>query len=507
MDGALDAVVTMAADGVITAWNPNAEAIFGWPASDAVGRALAEMVIPPRYRARHAQGLAEFLATGEGPILNQRIEIEALHRSGHEFPVELTVIPIRQDRTWTFSAFVRDLTERRRAEREHRQLEDQLRQAQKMEAIGQLTGGIAHDLNNILSVILANAGLLADRLPAGRQDLGADVAEIQAASARGAAMVKKLLAFSRRETLMLAPANLNDVAGGLADTLRRLLPSTIDVTVACAEDLPWTRADVGAIEQVLFNLATNARDARPEGGMLRIETGEGRMDDDACAARGWGRPGTYACIVVRDSGVGMDAATRSRIFEPFFTTKPPGLGTGLGLSMVYGLVKQHDGFVSVQSEPRGGTTVTLYFPAVEAPALAERAPASTRAAGAGAETLLVVEDEEALRRVTARALEQHGYRVLVAADGAEALEVFHANRGRIALVLSDVVMPKLGGKELLARLRHDGVTCPFVLTSGYPARDARESITRAPDVPFIPKPWTPAELVAKIREALDGAAR
>ena len=390
----------------------------------------------------------------------------------------------------------------RTAETTRRALEGQLRQAQKMEAIGQLTGGIAHDFNNILTIILSNVELVKSDL--GPEDAGPDLAEIEAAARKGAAMVRKLLAFSRTGQLELGPVDLARLVGDLSEMLRRLLPETIHVRMTAAPDAPAVLADPGAVEQILLNLATNARDAMVRGGTLDIVVEPRVLDDEFRDAMGDGRPGAYACLSVSDTGDGMDPAVLERLFEPFFTTKPPGVGTGLGMAMVYGLVRQHGGLVEVATAPGRGTVVYIYFPAA---ARVERAPARPRVSpppgAVGSETILLVEDETGIRRVAQRALERAGYRVLSAEDGVEALDVVRAHAAEIRLVVSDVVMPRCGGPELREAVLRAGHAIPFLFMSGYAARDAGTAEKLDPELPVLHKPWSVADLLSRVRQLLD----
>lgn len=262
------------------------------------------------------------------------------------------------------------------------------------------------------------------------------------------------------------------------------------------------RADARAAEQILFNLVTNARDAMPHGGVLRIETRRATIHEPPPAADGAVEPGTYVCLSVADTDVGMDEATRQRVFEPFFTTKPLGQGTGLGLASVYGLVKQHGGFIRLDSEPGRGTRVQIYFPTLEAAPVA-RGTAGSQEVRGGTETILVVEDESQLRRAAKRVLEQHGYRVLAAADGQEALGMLRRQHVGVDLVLSDLVMPRLGGLALYDAVRREGKSVPFLFASGHSPPGGRGSDLPDPALPFLPKPWTPADLLARVREVLD----
>jgi CheY-like chemotaxis protein len=367
-----------------------------------------------------------------------------------------------------------------------------------MEAIGQLTGGIAHDFNNELSVIILNAQLVADAIEAGGEVRAEDVRDIEDAAKRAATMTKQLLGFSRRADLTFAPTDLAYVATRLSGALRRLVPENIELRLVADDAVPAVRADAGAVEQMLLNLITNARDAMPRGGLLEVAV----RDRPACGG-GADADRRHVCVSVRDTGIGMDEGTRSRIFEPFFTTKPVGVGTGLGLAMVYGLMRQHDGFVDVESAPGAGTTIRLGFPATAEVAAARPRRDSRATAQDGAETILLVEDEDALRRVTRRALERHGYQVLTAANGGEALRVLRERGGRVDVVVSDLVMPVMGGAQLYHALFREFGPVRFILTSGYAGREADERTTLPPSVPFMAKPWSLEDLLKQVRAALD----
>jgi len=386
---------------------------------------------------------------------------------------------------------------------ERRALEEQLRQSQKIEALGQLTGGIAHDFNNLLTIILAN-GELVSRALGPEHDEQADLRDLIAAALRGRVMIRDLLGFARRSSLDLEILDLNDVVSTLSGMLRRIVPADIEIVVVRDEATPEFRADLHAVEQVVFNLATNARDAMPGGGVLRIETRRGVPTEEQRAAAGADSASLWACLAVEDTGVGMDEATRRRVFEPFFTTKSRGKGTGLGMATVFGLIKQHGGVIDVDSIPGRGTRVRIYFPAVAAPAPAEDdGLEGGRAVRGGNETILVVEDETDLRRVAKRILEQAGYHVLTAADGHDALEVLRRPPGPIHLVLSDLVMPRLGGRGLFDAARRDGNTTPFLFASGYSPGDDRGTLPPELGVPLLYKPWTHDDVLTRVRELLD----
>lgn len=375
---------------------------------------------------------------------------------------------------------------------QQRSVEEQLRQSQKLEAVGQLTGGIAHDFNNLLTVVQANAEMLLE-------GAGPEMADILEAAQRGRDLVRQLMVFSRKEKLRLRPYPLIEL-GDYVRTLRRLLPETVTIDWECTDPDATMLGDPGAVQQILLNLATNARDAMPEGGQLRVAVGRGRPDTPMGEET--------VEIAASDTGVGMSAETVHRVFDPFFTTKEPGKGTGLGLAMVYGLVRQLEGDVSVESQPGVGTTFRLTFPRIAAPRPDEASVAARSAPeveGPGG-TVLVVEDEEAIRRVCERSLVRLGYRVLLAADGREGLSRFREHASEIDLVVSDVVMPNVGGAELLRSIRDEGHRVPFVFVSGYTEEETRKTVEFDDAVSTLPKPWTRAELAAVVRAALAGVA-
>ncbi len=386
---------------------------------------------------------------------------------------------------------IRDVTE-------SQQMEAQLRQAQKMEAIGLLTGGMAHDFNNLLTVVLANADLVLESLPPDMEELRDEVGQMIQAATRGSEMVKKLLAFSRRESLERRPVSLEVVLAETQALLARLLPSNISVRTDAATDLPGILADPGAVQHMLLNLATNARDAMAAGGVLTM-----RGAFEPAMELPDGSIGPMVTVTVDDTGRGMDDEVLAHLFEPFFTTKAPGEGTGLGMAMIYGLVQQHEGTIHVRSTLGVGTTVTIGLPLAEV-TVPNSTPRSSLLIREGAtETILLVEDEEMVRRAGRRILEKHGYRVLQASDGAEALTMLRERGQEIALVVSDVVMPRMGGRELYASLRDEGFTMPFLFTSGYTDRMSSDTVALDPSVPVLPKPWTWTELTASVRSALD----
>jgi signal transduction histidine kinase len=410
--------------------------------------------------------------------------------------VRTRVFPIRDEagRTAHVVGVSEDITDLQVAEA-------QLRQAQKMDAVGQLSSGIAHDFNNLLTTVLATCELLEPELPADTT-WRSELQVIRGAALRGAELTRKLLAFSRQAPLTIQSVRLGALVDDFGRLARRIVPEDVAITIRVDAPEGTVLADPGAVEQMLMNLVANARDAMPSGGTILVEVGGAALDDEHRRAYGWGEPGRYVVASVSDTGTGMDAETQRRVFEPFFTTKPVGRGTGLGMAMVYGLMKQHHGFVHVYSEVGQGTTVRLYFPAVDV-AEAHQPAAGAGEAPRGTERVLVVEDDEALRRLTARVLGRYGYTVLTAADGAEALRLLAEPATPPDLLVSDVVMPAISGPQLLQALRESGRAPRTLFVSGYTARDMSQRAALGPDQPFLAKPWTVPDLLRKVREVLD----
>jgi PAS domain S-box-containing protein len=453
------------------------------------------------YGTPEQSALLKERARGDGRI--DPLELSWRRRDGTPVLVRVSgrMLEARGGRVEGFELFVEDVSERRI-------LEDQLRQAQKMETVGQLTGGIAHDFNNLLTVIQANTEYILGAEGADWDEIRTAAEEVRGAAQRGSSMVKQLLAFSRHEGLQPLTVDLGKLCMEYRDTLRRVLPATIEVQVTAEDGTPPGRADPRAFEQILLNLATNARDAMPAGGVLRVQVTRAWIDEQFRATHGWGSPGQYVAVAVSDTGSGMSDDVRRRVFEPFFTTKPAGVGTGLGLAMVYGLMKQHRGFVHVYSEPGQGTAIKLWFPvADEALGTAPAEAGSVDALVGGSETILLVEDEAPIRRAARRVLEQHGYRILLAEDGEQALSLFLNHPEAVDLILTDLVMPRMGGRELFDRVRATGNALPFLFASGYTRTDAEAADQLGMDVPFIQKPWSMGDLLRRVREALDGPPR
>ncbi len=666
---ALDAVISIDATGVITEWNPQAERTFGWSRQEAIGRTLSTTVIPLEHREAHERGLKHFLATGEGPVLNKRIEMPAVHRDGHKFSVELSIWPMRLGETYTFSAFVRDITERKRAERrlaaqyavtrvlaesstlqeagsnmlqaiceslnwelgglwsvdqrsdllrcldiwhvptvkaaefvadskqrtflpgiglpgrvwssgqpawipdvvkdtnfprapiaakvglhgafafpirvgnevygvleffshqirepdrellemvadigikvgqfvERKQAEEaldqaeaQLRQSQKMEAVGRLAGGVAHDFNNLLTVITGYSQLVLSRL--GPTDsLRSPIEEIQRAGDRAGTLTNQLLAFSRRQVLAPKALDLNKVVGDMGGMLRRLLGEDIELLTILQPGLGIVKADPGQFEQVIMNLAVNGRDAMPKGGKLILETTNVTLGRNPGQEPVVAEPGSYVVLTVKDTGCGMDAEVQSHLFEPFFTTKEEGKGTGLGLSTVYGIVKQSGGFIEIHSEPGKGTSVQIYLPQIAVETKVAEPRQVPVAPPSGSETVLLVEDEAMIRTMVGTVLRLHGYLVLEARDGPDALRVAREHAAPIHLLLTDVVMPGMSGREVAERLVSVRRDLKVLYMSGYTIEAMAHHGLSDAATEFIQKPFTPNALAQKVSEAL-----
>jgi signal transduction histidine kinase len=420
--------------------------------------------------------------------------VAALRAGAHDFVVKGNLARL-------LPAVERELREAE-TRRDRAQLEEQFRQAQKMEAVGRLAGGIAHDFNNLLTVIAGYAQLALESVPAS-EPLAGHLAEVKKAADRASELTRQLLAFSRRQVLTVQVTNLNAIVAGMEKMLRRLIGEDIDLETRLAPDLASVRTDPGQIEQIIMNLAVNARDAMPAGGKLTLETRNVELDASYASSHATVVPGPYVLLAVSDTGVGMDDELLSHIFEPFFTTKEQGKGTGLGLAMVYGTVKQSSGYIWAYSAKGKGTTFKIYLPRAEkteeeaGERRAEEHPPS------GAETILLVEDEAGVRGLAQRVLEQYGYRVLVAQHGEEALRLLGKHDGPIHLLVTDVVMPGISGRELAEALRLSKPDLKVLYMSGY----TDEAIVRhgvlEEGVQFLQKPFTPQGLAHKVRQVLD----
>jgi PAS domain S-box-containing protein len=494
LETALDAIISIDQFGKIIEFNPAAEKTFGYNRSEVMRKSMAELIIPPSLRKLQADGMARYLATGESPILNRRIEITAARADGTEFPVEVTVTRISGEGSPLFTAYVRDITDRKR-------LEEEFRQAQKMESIGRMAGGVAHDFNNVLTAIRGYADMLASGLD-NTGPLHQHAEEIKRAAERGASLTRQLLIFSRKETVTPRIVDLNTLVTNMGNMLRRLLGEDIEITTELATDLGHVKADPCQIEQVVMNLAVNARDAMRHGGKLTIETCNAGLDATICEMHPDARPGPYVRLRMTDTGCGMSDETKAHLFEPFFTTKEAGKGTGLGLATIYGIVKQSKGHIEVSSRLGQGTTFTIYVPRVaQAVSECEKDTVSTHPKS-GTETILLVEDEEMVRSLMRTIFEQKGYTVLEACQGDEALAVCKRHPGPIDLLVTDIMMPRINGWQLAERLAQIRPTIKVLFLSGY-RHDVlvNDGLLKA-DSAFVQKPFKPEDLARKVREVL-----
>jgi two-component system cell cycle sensor histidine kinase/response regulator CckA len=479
--------------------NAAAGRLFGATnADELVGQPVLER-FAPEDRDRVRQRIRR-LNEERRPV--ESVEESIVRGDGERVPVEVSAVPIDFQGERGALVFAVDLSERHRAEAERARLEAQFRQAQKMEAVGRLAGGVAHDFNNLLTVILGYADEAAARL-AEKSPARADLLEIRRAGESAAALTRQLLAFSRQQVRSPVLLDLNAVLAPLEGMVARLLGEDIELRLRLAPSLGRVEADVNQIEQVVMNLAVNARDAMPGGGRLTLETADVELDEAYAEQHVGVAPGPYVMLAISDDGCGMDAATRERLFEPFFTTKEAGKGTGLGLATVYGIVKQSGGHIWIYSEPGQGTTFRVYLPRIEGELAAPRLEPPAPSAGGG-ETVLVVEDQESLRQLLTRLLTIAGYRVLAAAHGAEALRVVAAHDGAVHLLLTDVVMPGMGGLELRERLRATHPELRVLFMSGYTEEAVARHGVLDPARDFLGKPFTAAELARRVRARLDG---
>ncbi len=497
-----DAIVSKRLDGTITSWNGAAELLFGYRADEAIGRS-GLLVVPDERRGEDA-ALVERVVRGERV---DHFETVRHRKDGTDVHVSLSFAPILDGagKVVEVSQTGRDLTGRIEAAAALRRTEDQLRQAQKMEAVGRLAAGVAHDFNNVLSVILSYSDLLLGELNGADPMIG-DLGEIRQAALRAAELTRQLLTFGRQNVVAPKVLDLNAVLVGLDRMLQRILGEDIELKTLTAFSLRPVFVDPTNIEQVVMNLVVNARDAMRSGGTLTLATDNVDLDDDFVRAQPGCKVGAYVVLSVTDTGTGMDAVTLTRIFEPFFTTKEIGKGTGLGLSTVFGIAQQAGGAVTASSEVGVGSTFRVYLPQAQAgvEVVGTPSPGATRR---GTETILLVEDEEQVRTVAQGILERSGYRVLVAANPGEALLLGEPGGRAIHLLLTDVVMPQMNGAELARRLSDTRPDLKVLCMSGYTDDEILRRLVLDSSLAFLQKPFTPASLTRKVREVLDGVPR
>lgn len=490
--GSEDAIISMTLDGIITSWNPGAERLYGFTADEVVGTHISVIHLPDR-----TSELADMMESIRRAQTVRRSRTLRRRKDGSLIDVSLAVFPIldNESRAVGASAITTDITEAVTLERH-------LQQAQKMEAVGQLAGGVAHDFNNLLTIINGYSQILMTRL--GPNDPMRDLlAEIQKAGERAGTLTRQLLAFSRKQVLEPRVLDLNVEVTDMEKILRRLIGEDILLTTKLDPTLERVKVDPGQIQQVLMNLVVNARDAMPQGGKLTVETRNVRLDETYCQTHPYVQPGTYTMLAVSDTGIGLDQATKARIFEPFFTTKEPGKGTGLGLAMVYGIMKQSGGTIEVYSEPGRGATFKIYLPQVREPASSGKSLNGLQTIPKGSETLLLVEDEDAVRALAGHVLRSCGYTVLEATNGKEAVRLLEVATKPIDLLVSDVVMPHLGGRQLVKQLTTLRPGLKTLFLSGYTDDAIVRHGVLEEGFAFLQKPFTTIGLAQKVREVLD----
>ncbi|MEK7408972.1 MAG: PAS domain S-box protein [Acidobacteriota bacterium] len=496
MEAAPDAIFQIDRQGRIVLLNKAAERIFGYQREELLGKSV-ETLIPVRYRERHAGFRTGCLSYPLLRTMDTVADPRARRKDGSEISVDIDLSPVETEEGALFTCIIRDVTERKL-------LEDQLRQSQKMEALGRLAGGVAHDFNNLLTIIGGYGQMVLDSLRP-KDPLRKDMEPIMEAAYRATTLSRQLLTFSRHQVFQPKVLDLNRVVSRMNKMLRRVIGEDIELSVALKPGLRRVRTDPGQLGQVIMNLVVNARDAMPAGGKLTITTEELELGKERPGPPNV-NPGRYVLLTVSDTGTGMDAQTRSRIFEPFFTTKEKGKGTGLGLSTVYGIVKQSGGEIRVESEPGQGATFQIYFPVAREGSKPRELRTALRGPQRGTETILLAEDEQEVRDMASDMLRRQGYTVLTADDGAEALEIWDRQQESIQMLVTDVIMPRVGGRELAERLRQSRPNLPVLYISGYTDEViARHGILDS-DAGFLQKPFTQAELGRKVRAALDTAA-
>ena len=494
-----DAIIGKSLEGIIVSWNQGAGRIYGYDESEVLGKHIS--FLSPQDQPDEMPRMLDKIKAGRSV---DQVETVWITKEGKLLNVSLQVSPIRDDnkRIVGASSIARDITaEKQKIEKEKRSLEAQLRQSQKLESVGRLAGGVAHDLNNMLAVIIGYSNFGLDDTPSGSV-LHKDLEEILQAAERAKGLTRQLLAFARKQILEMSNLSINTVITGFAKMIKRLIGEDISIKMVLGESLPHINADPGMMEQILLNLAVNARDAMPDGGTLTIETGKVTLDLEHTAEKLDVRPGEYLMLAMADTGCGMDEKTRQMIFEPFFTTKGPGKGTGLGLSTVYGIVRQHGGSIWVYSEPLQGTVFKIYFPVSGTKETAgKKKPEATPWPPHG-ETILVVEDEETIRQLICSALARLGYAVLSSGTPLEAQAVEKSHKGVIHLMLTDVVMPGMNGKMLFETITHARPEMKVLFMSGYTENVIAERGVLKEGVNFIQKPFSIKELALKLGSIL-----
>jgi PAS domain S-box-containing protein len=490
IDTALDAFVQIDDTGTVLEWNPQAEAVFGWTRAEVIGRSIAALIVPSARREQYRKMLDRLGRSGDQRISGQRLQLQALRRDGTEITVELSVTALRCGQRYVFNGFIRDLTGKLAAEA-------QLFHAQKMEAVGQLTGGVAHDFNNLLTAIIGNLEFLAAALPA-EGSAGRCVEAALRAAWRGSGLTEQLLAFSRHQEIRPEIVTIDRLLRDIALLCQKAVGEGIEIEIRPQENLWTCRIDPGQFEAAVLNLAANARDAMNGSGKLVIAAENMTISGKVIADL---RPGEYVVVSVTDTGRGMSGEVLARAFEPFYTTKEAGKGTGLGLSQVYGFAQQAGGTARIESRRGVGTTVRLYLPRSEGEIRNERSLSDLAREPTASATILVVEDDADVRDMVTELLSHLGYSILVATNGAEALAVLRRENG-VDLLFTDIVMPAdISGVELARRARNLRPNLKVLLSSGHAGDEIKSHLLRG-RFSFISKPYRTAALAAKLEEVL-----
>jgi PAS domain S-box-containing protein len=496
-----DAILVVSSQGTVVEANEQAERAFRTERRDLVGTQL-ETLLPRSAREAHAKHRARYHSQPVVRRMGAGLDLAGLRRDGTEFPADVSLGPIEFNGNQAVLCIVRDMTERRRLEAQLREAEQRLAQLQKLDAIGRLAGGVGHDFNNMLSVILGYSSMMLDQLsPA--DPMREDVDAIRIAAERAGELTRQLLAFGRRQMLDPRVLDLNAVLLAMEPFLRHLLGENIELALVPGTGLGTALLDPVQIEHIILDLVAHSRDAMPKGGRLTIETGNADLDEDYAFEHAVA-PGPYVMLAVSNTGTALSADERQRIFEPFFTTRGQGHGTGLGLATVFGIVQQSSGSICVYSEPEHGTTIKAYFPRIDKPATtAPQASAPLEERLLGNETILLVEDQEAVRTVVETILRRRGYQVLSAHSGGDALLLSEQYPDTIHLLLTDVIMPRMNGRELATRLHAQRPGMRIVYMSGYTDNAIVHDGILERDVDFIQKPIRPQKLLQRIRQVLD----
>lgn len=490
---AVDAIISINADGRIVFCNDATERLFGYTNKEVIGQNIS-LLIPDHYFLTHELNLARLFTAEKSLHIGRTMEVSALTKNGTKFPVEVSLATWNSSDGAFATAIIRDITERRR-------LENQLRQSQKMEAIGHITGGIAHDFNNMLNVTLGYSQLIMETVENNSLQYH-HTQQIQKAGQSAADLVQQLLAFTRQRIIEPRLINVNDIVISIEKMMQRIIGEDIEITLSLASDISPVTVDPVQIEQVIMNICINARDAMPMGGKLIIETSNTAIDETYSHAHPWVKPGQYVMLSITDTGIGMDEATQARIFEPFFTTKELGRGTGLGLAVVYGIVKQHNGFIHVYSQRGYGTIFKIYIPPSYGTPKEFTKTKEVEIRG-GKETILLVEDNDMLRELAETMLKNLGYTVLTAKNGSEAIQIFTEKNNGIHLAILDVVMPVCGGREAFERMRAIKPDLKTLFVTGYSTATPYTEFIPKERLQLLQKPFSYKNLAIKVREILD----